>query len=134
MTDAAFLAALEACTLDPAAFRHAGHVRAAYLMLRTDDFYAAGARFAAALRRFAAHHGAAGRYHATITFAFLAVIAERLGAAGDGGGWDGFAAAHPDLLDRRLLAHYYPPAVLDSPLARRCVVLPGRSPRPHAVG
>jgi len=129
--DARFLAALEACTLDPAEFRHAGHVRAAYLCLRGGDLVAAAARFAAALRRFAAHHGQPGRYHETITFAFLAVIRERLEEGGDGGGWAGFAAANPDVLDARFLAHYYPPEVLASPLARRAFVLPGFSPVPH---
>jgi hypothetical protein len=131
MSDADFLAALEACTLDPAAFKHAGHVRAAYLMLCDGDFTAASARFAAALRRFATHHGQPGRYHETITYAFLAVINERLQAGGDCDGWAGFAAANPDLLDARFLTHYYPTDVLASPLARRAFVLPGFSPVPH---
>ena len=134
MNDAEFLAALEACTLDPAQFRHAAHVRAAYLYLCAGDFAAASARFAAALRQFAAHHGQAGRYHETITFAFLAVIGERLTSGGAHGGWAGFAAANPDLLDTRFLTHYYPPAVLASALARKAFILPGFSPVPHAPG
>ncbi len=131
MTDDEFLAALEACTLDPAEFRHAGHVRAGYLCLRGADFAVAAARFAAALRRFAAHHGQPGRYHETITFAFLAVISERLHGGGDHGGWTAFATANPDLLDTRFLSHYYPPCVLASALARRAFVLPGFSALPH---
>src|SRR5207245_6241584 len=118
-------AALEACTLDPAQFRHAAHVRAAYLCLRAGDFVAASACFAAALRRFAAHHGQRDRYHETITFAFLAVIGERLAAGGDHRGWAGFAAANPDLLDARFLPHYYPPALPASALARKAFILPG---------
>jgi len=36
--------------------------------------------------------------------------------------------------DARFLTHYYAPAVLASPLARKAFILPGFSPVPHGPG
>lgn len=123
MTDAEFLAALEAGTLSEAEFDHAGHVRAAWLYLRQGCFPEALARMAGALRSYAAAHGKPERYHETVTVAFLALINERLQLQGDGGDWRGFLAQNHDLLDRRLLTHYYRPETLASPAARRVFIL-----------
>jgi hypothetical protein len=67
-----------------------------------------------------------------VTVAFLALINERIARNGDGGGWEGFAAANPDLLDRRLLSHYYRPETLSSPVARRAFVIGEFAPTPYA--
>jgi hypothetical protein len=125
MSDDEFLAALEACTLPESAFHHADHLRAAYLYLTCGGFVGGVARMTAALRRYTAAQGAAERYHETITVAFLALVNQRLHERGDGGGWEGFRRANPDLLDRNLLLRYYPPATLSSPTARQVFVLGG---------
>ena len=119
MTDAEFLAALEAATLPESAFTHREHVRAAYLYLRRGSFGAALDAMAAALRRYAAAQGRPDRYHETMTVAFMALINERLAGDGDPGSWPAFAACHPDLLGRGLLAAYYPAAFLADERARR---------------
>ena len=124
MTDADFLAALERCALPEAEFTHAAHVRAAYLCLCAGSFGQAIDRMATAIRRYAASLGKTDRYHDTITVAFLTVIRERICERGDGGGWAGFVAANPDLLDRELLLRHYPREQLQSTLARRVFVLP----------
>jgi hypothetical protein len=126
MTDSQFLAALEGCTLPGTEFRHAAHVRAAYLYLREGSFADAIARMSATLRRYAGAHDKPGLYHETITVAFLSLINERLQRDGDGGGWPGFAAAHRDLLDGRILARYYRPETLKSQIAREVFVLEAR--------
>ena len=123
MTDAEFLAALESATLPEAAFNHAGHVRAAWLYLRQGSFPEALAKVSAALRAYATAHGKPDRYHETITVAFLALINERLQLRGDGGDWRSFLEANHDLLDRRLLMHYYRPETLASSAARRVFIL-----------
>jgi hypothetical protein len=123
MTDGEFLAALEAGTLPEAEFSHAGHVRAAWLYLQEGSFPAALAKMAGALRGYAAAHGKPDRYHETVTVAFLALINERLQLRGDGGDWRGFLEQNHDLLDRRLLTHYYRPETLASPAARRVFIL-----------
>jgi hypothetical protein len=122
MTDAEFLAALEDASLPPAAFRHDGHIRAAYLYLRQCGFEGAIARMRAALIRYATAQGRPGLYHETITVAFLALVNERLrgGTATD---WPAFAAGNRDLFDKRILSCYYRSATLESPLAREVFLL-----------
>jgi len=124
MTDAQFIAALEACTLPAGEFGHAAHVRAAYLYLRQGSFGEAIDRTGTAIRRYATSLGRPDRYHDTITVGYLALIRQRICERGDGGGWAGFAAANPDLLEQDLLLGYFPRSQLDSPLARQVFVLP----------
>jgi hypothetical protein len=117
------LAALEAGTIDEATFVHAEHVRLAFEMLGRHPFDQALARYAAGLRRLSTRLGRPERYHATVTVAFLAAVAERRERTG-AGTWDAFAAAAPELLDRRCLERWYPAELLSSDVARRTFVLP----------
>ena len=123
MTDAEFLTALESGTLAEAEFNHAGHVRAAWLYLRQSPFPEALVRMSAALRNYATAHGKPDRYHETITVAYLALINERILLRSDGGNWQEFIEQNHELLDRRLLTHYYRPETLASPDARRVFIL-----------
>jgi hypothetical protein len=134
MTDAEFLAALESGTLAEADFNHAGHVRAAWLYLRQGSFPEALARMSATLRNYTAAHGKPDRYHETITVAYLAVINERVQLRGDGGDWRGFIEQSHELLDRRLLTHYYRPETLASPAARRVFILGEFHDPPYGIG
>ena len=126
MTDESFLDALESCRLAEAEFGHAAHVRAAYLYLRTCEFPQALERMRNAIRNHAARLGKPGRYHETITVAYLALIGRHLWEHGDGGGGAAFARRHPELFEPDLLLHYYPKAELDSEVARKTFVLPQR--------
>lgn len=126
MTDAELIARLEDGTLPESEFRHAAHVRAAYVYLRESGFAGAIERMGAAIRGYAAARGKDGLYHETITVAFLALINERLRLSGDRGGWAVFAAAHPELLDRACLTRYYRPETLATPRARQVFVLDER--------
>ena len=124
MSDREFLQALEACALPENEFTHAAHVRAAYLYLREHDFAAALARMAGTIRRYATHLGKPDRYHETITVAYVALIRQHIYENGDGGGWQGFAAANPELFERGLLLRFFPRSQLESEEARRIFVLP----------
>ena len=123
MTDEELMQAFESGTLDE--FPHALHVRVAWCYLRRDPILAALPRFRAALQRFAAGKGSPGRYHETITVAYMLLIAERLGSARELP-WEAFAARNPDLLQRQpsALTAFYPEALLASPRARDVFVLP----------
>lgn len=123
MTDDEFLAALEGDALPAGSFDHAAHVRAAYLYLKRRGFIDGMAAFRASLRRFTERHGAAGKYHETITVAFLAVIHERLHAVPAEDGWPEFAARNPDLFARDFLDRYYRRETLASPRAREIFLL-----------
>jgi len=122
-TPAPELAAFLHGEIDARSFRHADHVRMAYEILARHPFLEAAAAVSSALKTMAARAGAPGAYHETITLAFLALIGERR-EAGAHGDYDAFAAANPDLLDKRVLARWYGPEKLASAAARRIFVLP----------
>ena len=126
MNDAEFLQSLESCRLPSAEFGHQAHVRAGYIHLRHCGLGGAIDRMGAALRRYAAAQGAPGRYHETITVAFLVLLQRHLHERGDGGGWDGFRRENPELFERGLLLRWYAREELESPLARAVFVLPER--------
>lgn len=121
--DADFIHAFENLILPEPAFRHADHVRLGFLYLRRWGFAEALGRFTLALKRFAAFHGAPGKYHETITVAFLALINQHVDEDDCGGDWAAFRRSHPELMDKTLLERFYPAELLASPRARRVFVL-----------
>jgi hypothetical protein len=125
MTDDDLLAGFEAATLEE--FHHRDHVRAAWLFVRKYGVLVALDRFSAALKRFAVTKGRPQLYHATITWAYLLLINERLMRQSTAS-WDAFAAANADLLSWKpsLLDQYYTPELLWSDLARTSFVMPDR--------
>lgn len=124
MTPAEILAALEAGRLDAAQFTHRDHVLTAWEVLRHEEFFAAAHRYAAAIRRLAEAAGASQKYSATITFAFLSLIAERMAASADDA--EAFLADNPDLLAPGVLAPFYSADRLASALGRRVALMPDR--------
>ncbi|GHD58277.1 hypothetical protein GCM10017083_41000 [Thalassobaculum fulvum] len=128
MTDDEFAAAFEALTLPPSAFRHADHVRLAWIYLRRMALPEAMRRYADRLRAFAAHVGKPGLYHETITYAFLMVINERIADGPEAEGWDGFRDRNPDLFGgvRGALGRWYSEQRLTSERARAGFVMPDR--------
>jgi hypothetical protein len=127
MTDEDLVQAFEAATLPADQFPHATHVRVAWWYLKRYPLGEALTRFTAALKHFAARHGATGLYHETITVAYVLLIAERL-AASRQLSWPDFSAAYPELLARQpsLLDRYYDEGTLSSPRARESFVMPVR--------
>lgn len=108
------------------AFHHDGHVHVAWAYLQRLPLLEALPRFVSALQRFAAHHGAPQRYHATITLAYFFLIAERRERWPELDTWERFAAANPDLLRWKggILERRYRRETLSADLARRVFVLP----------
>jgi hypothetical protein len=104
-------------------FPHREHVRMAHAMLRRHPFPETALHYSNALRVMAHKAGHPEAFNLTVTIAFLALIAQRLEGA-PAGDFASFAAAHPELFDKGLLARWYRPEQLASPLARRTVVLP----------
>ena len=126
MTDKEFVRLFEDCTLPSECFPHREHVRLGWLYLRRYSVLEALAKFSVGLKRFAAAHGAAGRYHETITWAYLFLIHERIEMDERMENWEDFAAANPDLLDwpNNILKSLYREETLQSERARRFFVLP----------
>ena len=122
MNDREFIDALESCTLSSDAFDHRAHVRLAWLYLREQPLLDALPRFITSLKRYAGSLGASGKYHETITYAFIFIIHERM-VDSPASTFDAFAAANEDLLGP-ILQRYYRPETLASALARSTFVLP----------
>ena len=123
MNDRDFIAAFEACTLPNTDFHHADHIRAAWIYLRSAPLLEAIDRFTTSLQRFATHHGAPNLYHATITWAYLLLIHDRMNGESS---FDEFRAANPDLFTWKpsILDTYYRAETLASDRARSAFVMP----------
>lgn len=108
-------------------FHHHQHVHVAFLFVRRHGMPAALGEFSNALKSFAVAKGVPTLYHATITWAFLLIIAERLAKA-PVDGWEAFAAANGDLLKWKpsVLDRYYTQETLRSELARTTFVMPDK--------
>ncbi len=126
LSDQAFVSAFERQSLSADMFRHSDHVRLAWIYLRRMPLLDAIRIYEDGLRRFATAHGVPQLYHATVTWAFLFLINERLNDDDEDCSWPEFASRNPDLLRWRdgALFRYYEPDVLTSDLAKRVFVLP----------
>lgn len=116
MDDITFVSRLEACTLAPEHFNHAGHVRLACLYLDRYPLDEAIARTCATISAYATHLGAANKYHATITVALVRLL----------------HAHGPTVLADApaLLALHYSPALLAASASRAAFVPPDLAPLP----
>lgn len=117
------LARFEASSIDAERFDHEAHIYVGWLYLEACPVTEAITRFTAALRRLTDRLGVPGKYHDTITWFFMLLIAERRIAGED---WSSFRNNNPDLFDRsdNILSRYYTPATLASDKARESFVLP----------
>lgn len=126
-TDSAnLLAAFEGRVMDNRTFGHREHMMVAWEMLNRHDFTEAVARYGAGIRDLAAAAGAPEKYNATITVAFLSLVAERI-HAGSHDSFDAFAAANSDLMTKDAVTRFYSDERLNSPMARAGFMLPDQA-------
>jgi hypothetical protein len=128
VTEDEFIAAFENCTLPLESFRHADHVKMAFLYLRRYPLLEAIRRFSASIVKFATAHGKTNLYNETITWAYLFLMEERRARRGRQETWAEFAARNPDLLDRHdhVLKKYYRDETLKSDLAKSTFLFPDK--------
>lgn len=123
------MAAFENGTLDPAQFNHRLHLSLAWSYLQRDGFPEGALRFRQHLKTYVAKVGAEGKYHETITWAYMVLLNEELSLRSPAGeSFDTMIQRRPDLLDHRngAIARCYEKSQLDSPDARRVFLLPVR--------
>jgi hypothetical protein len=127
MTERELIERFESCAIPNEGFHHRDHVQVVWAYLRLMSVVDALSRFTTALKRFATHHGKTMLYHETITWAYVALVHERMEQR-PGLGWDDFCRLNPDLLTWKpsILDRYYQPETLASDLARRVFILPDR--------
>jgi len=102
---------------------HRDHVRLVYLYAVEGGADAAYARVRKGLIAYTSARGVSHYFHETRTWAWAQLVASATVADGDGG-FDAFAARHPEFDRRDLLDDYYAPGVLDSQEAHDAVVEP----------
>ena len=121
------IAAMEAGEIDPAAFDHEAHVYLGWLYVGEYSLADAIGRFTAALRRLTTKLGIPDKYHDTISWFYLLLIAERRAAASEDS-WFSFRRENDDLFrrDGNVIERYYSRELLFSDRARKTYVLPDR--------
>lgn len=117
------LLALRDGTLDPESFSHADHVGVAYEAIDRHEVFEAVAIVASGLRGVAERAEVPRKFNATITQAFMSLIAERM-ASGTYANAEAFIAANPDLQEKTVLSPWYSTDRLTSDLARQVPLLP----------
>lgn len=120
----AMLESFEHGEIDPGSFRHADHVGVAYEALARHGFFKALQIYADGLMALVEKAGVPEKFSATVTFAYISEIAERMhrrptASAGD------FIAANPEILSGAVLSRYSP-ARLQDDLSRKVALLPDR--------
>jgi hypothetical protein len=110
-------------------FGHRQHVHLSWLAVRRYGATDAGQLVCVGIQRTARYAGAPQKYHATVSRAWIDLIAYHL-AEHDLDDFDAFIAHNAALLDKRLLLRFYEPATLASATARTGWVEPDRSALP----
>lgn len=110
-------------SLDPATFTHRDHVICAAYALQNYDFFEAAYLYANGLKALVAKAGVPEKFNATVTFAFLSVIAQKIVLYPDVPAED-LPDCCPELLQKDVLSAWYSKETLASDLARKIPILP----------
>jgi hypothetical protein len=111
-------------------FHHREHIRLAWIYSRHFPQEQALSRMVQGIQAFAKHHGAASKYHHTITVAWMRLVRDAVRQAPQASDFNTFAAAHVHLIHPRLLEKYYSKARLQSDAARYGWLDPDLRPLP----
>jgi hypothetical protein len=122
--DQDFREAVESLNIANEVFHHREHIRLAWIYSCHFSQERAVSRMVQGIQAFAKHHGAAGKYHHTITVAWMRLVWHAARTAPPEQDFAAFAAAHPRLLNSRLLEYYYSKARLQSDAARHAWLEP----------
>ena len=110
-------------------FGHREHLELAWSYLRLHPTEEAQRVMIAAIRHIARRHGAEGKYHATITVAWLQCVAVHM-QRWRAESFAEFIERNPALLDRKLLDHFYSRELIVGEPARSGWVDPDLRPLP----
>jgi hypothetical protein len=97
-------------------FGHRAHLHLTWLAVRRVGLPAAIDLISDGIRRTARYAGMPQKYHATVSRAWVELVAHHTDETP--GGFTAFAERNPALLDKRLLTRFYRSATLASPRAR----------------
>jgi hypothetical protein len=126
MSDAEFLAAFHGCTLSPSCFRHADHLRLAWLHVHQNALEVAIDTVRNGIQAYARHLGKPELYHETLTVAWVRLIASHEERT-----FDEFLKLNEHRLTGELLHRFWSPELLQSEAARREWLVPDRMRLPN---
>lgn len=129
-SDKEFREAFESLKIPNDMFHHREHIRLAWIYSREYPQEQAVARMVQGIQAFAKHHGAAAKYHHTITVAWMRLVRLAVREGPKAPDFNTFAAAHVHLFHGRLLEYYYSKARLQSDAARYDWLDPDLRPLP----
>jgi hypothetical protein len=119
LEDDRFVADFEAGLYPHDRFRHADHVRLAWIYLRRFAVEEAEDRIRGGIRRFARQAGAERKYHETVTIAWMRLVAIALRLSPRTDDFGAFARLHGWLFQKDALLAFYSHECLASEAARR---------------
>ncbi len=105
-------------------FRHRQHIHLAFIAVRRHGGARAAELVSDWIRHIAAYQRAPQKYNATVTRAWMEIVAHHVIAEPAVTDFEAFAERNPALLDKRLLTRHYTSATLASPEARAGWVMP----------
>ena len=132
MTSTDFVCAFQAGSIAPGEFHHREHLRLAYSHIAIEPLAEAIDSFKQSLGLFLDRVGEHGKYHETITVAFMLIVADRMECLQECHTWDDFQTGNPDLFNssRSVLLEYYSSSTLSLDESRTSFVLPDLVPLP----
>ncbi len=121
----------EGGTIDPELFDHEAHIFIAWSYLQQCELKESIDRFCAALRRLTKKFDIESKYHETLSWFFMILIAERRSKPGSNA-WQSFKQDNADLFATHpsIVRDYYSEERLGSTVARTQFVMPDRLPLP----
>ncbi len=134
MTDTEFLDAFETCTLPADCWTHEAHLRMAWLVAQREANV--GDAIARARRGIQAYNASRGndpgKYHETVTLAYMRLVWHAVQSTGAGDSFDAFKEAHRDLFGAYPgpLLRYYTRAILDDRMSYDGFIDPDLAPLP----
>src|SRR6185436_14594590 len=129
--DDVFVAQFESCQFPGDQFRHADHLRLAWIYIRKYGCDVAEQRMRQSIQSFARSLGAAHKYHETITFFWVRLVDVDIRSSCPRETFADFVDAHPWLFEKDLVLEFYSRELLMSDAARRAWVEPDLKPIPH---
>jgi hypothetical protein len=118
VNDDDFVRAFLEGSLPPTQFHHRDHLRLAWYLTRRLGGAGATGAITSGIRRFAAQHGQADKYHETLTRFWVRIVGHLIDARPDVAEFERFLATFPHLLDKDLPYRHWRRETMGSPGAR----------------
>ena len=130
MDDKDFLAGFHDGSLASSEFKHRGHLRLAFLILKHHSIEESAQILSREIKQFATVQGSPSRYHETLTRFWVRLVSHAMSVAPEARGIDELIANFPLLLEKDLPYRHWTRATFDSHNARADWVPPDLSPLP----